>query len=249
MRALFAFCAVLLLLGMASASGFPVFQSGSGVIQQPVGSQQAASAGAATSRMDSAITRAVQDYVYRQMGELAEVERLMYQGAGVLKGTTLSVAGTIRTAGHSVLEVSDQYGNALQVRAVINHMVEAYVPVRNITRGEVLREGDFRRQLFPATQARNAMDIGETDFASHIVSTRNLQEGQIVRTTDLRREYAVQRGDIVEVIYRHDRLTLSMAAVATERAYLGDVVRLKNPSSGRILTARLLQGKKAEIIY
>ncbi|MBB5021749.1 flagellar basal body P-ring formation chaperone FlgA [Desulfurispira natronophila] len=251
MRILLSLVTALVVATSVCASGFPVFQNGSTVsLATPSNDRSIAGAAQANTRQrEEDIRQAINSFLQQELSEIAEVDRLIYPSDAPLQGKELYVEGSVRSSGHSSLEVFDRYGNTIMVRASIKRFVEAYVPVRNISRGERVSESDFRLEQLPAHQARNALDIYQTDFDSMVVANRNLHEGQLLRNTDLRRQYAVQRGDIVEVLYQHNRMTISMAAVSTERGYLGDVVQLRNPTSGSTIMARLLPGKRAEIIY
>jgi flagella basal body P-ring formation protein FlgA len=72
----------------------------------------------------------------------------------------------------------------------------------------------------------------------------NLARGAVIKTRQLEIVYPVEKGKAVLVVANNSRLSITVNAIALEAGQLGDMIKVKNSTSGRILNAIVTGEKK-----
>ncbi len=126
---------------------------------------------------------------------------------------------------------------------VVNGRVAAMISVpvlrNHAMPGDVIRESDVRwtrveaRRAGPNTVSRLDDLIGRTP-------RRPLTAGQAIRLTDLRPNYVIGRGDLVTVVLKAGTMMLTARAEALEKGAVGDVIRVRNNQSRKVLETRVI---------
>lgn len=237
---------IVLLAALSSWASFPVLQV---LDAQQSPTRQASIPTAPSQKHAGMIQEIIEQYVQQELGSLAGIERMQYRDDSVLRGKRLSVSGYINRSGVSMLDVRDEQGNHLEVRVTVLQRRVVYLPVRSFERGEVVTRDDFIEDVADARFQRQALDIDQMVFDDYVVATRPLSPGNVVRIGDLRRDHIVKRGDVVKVMYHNAGVTIAMSAVAQSNGYRGETITLKNSSTGKILSARMIGRDRAEFIF
>jgi flagella basal body P-ring formation protein FlgA len=113
---------------------------------------------------------------------------------------------------------------------------------KNITKGEVLTED----HLSYSYQISDDLPGGFTSM-SEVIGRKakfNLARGAVIKTRQLEIVYPVEEGKAVLVVADNSRLSITVNAIALEAGQLGDMVRVKNSTSGKILNAIVTGEKK-----
>jgi flagella basal body P-ring formation protein FlgA len=113
---------------------------------------------------------------------------------------------------------------------------------KNITKGEVITE-DHLTYSFQISD-----DLpGVFTTMSEIIGRKakfNLARGAVIKTRQLEIVYPVEKGKAVLVVANNSRLSITVNAIALEAGQLGDMIKVKNSTSGRILNAIVTGEKK-----
>lgn len=127
---------------------------------------------------------------------------------------------------------------------------DVFVSQRDLEPGTVLSEVDV-------VQERRLVSDREIYASQSVVGKRlrrRIAKGAIVATLDLdrpatvKREFVIQSRDIIEIVARGSGLQARISgAMALQRGSMGDSIRVKNPSSGRILNAKVVSSGVVEI--
>lgn len=72
-----------------------------------------------------------------------------------------------------------------------------------------------------------------------VYAARHLREGRALRSGDLRRAYAVTRGEAVNIQYHRPLFTLTLRGTAREAGHTGEVIRVYVPDTKATYRARL----------
>ncbi|WP_231963423.1 flagellar basal body P-ring formation chaperone FlgA [Thermosulfidibacter takaii] len=72
------------------------------------------------------------------------------------------------------------------------------------------------------------------------VAVRNIEAGTVLKTGMLKRPIAVKRGELVKFLLISGGVRIEGVARAMKNAFLGDIVELKNLSSGKIFTGEVV---------
>ena len=113
---------------------------------------------------------------------------------------------------------------------------------KNITKGEVISED----HLTYSFQISDNLHGGFTSM-SEIIGRKakfNLARGAVIKTRQLEIVYPVEKGKAVLVVADNSRLSITVSAIALEAGQLGDMIRVKNSTSGKILNAIVTGEKK-----
>jgi flagellar basal body P-ring formation protein FlgA len=113
---------------------------------------------------------------------------------------------------------------------------------KNITKGEVITE-DHLTYSFQISD-----DLpGAFTTMSEIIGRKakfNLASGAVIKTRQLEIIYPVEKGKAVLVVADNARLSITVNAIALEAGQLGDMIKVKNSTSGKILNAIVTGEKK-----
>ena len=113
---------------------------------------------------------------------------------------------------------------------------------KNITKGEVITED----HLTYSFQISDDLPGGFTTM-SDIIGRKakfNLARGAVIKTRQLEIVYPVEKGKAVLVVADNSRLSITVNAIALEAGQLGDMIKVKNSTSGKILNAIVTGEKK-----
>jgi len=112
---------------------------------------------------------------------------------------------------------------------------------KNITKGEVLTED----HLSYSYQISDDLPGGFTSM-SEVIGRKakfNLARGAVIKTRQLEIVYPVEKGKAVLVVADNSRLSITVKAIALEAGQVGDMIKVKNSTSGKILSA-IVKGEK-----
>lgn len=129
--------------------------------------------------------------------------------------------------------------------------MQVQVARRRIASGSSILAEDVRsqRRFVTGAIARNAVVdvVGQT-------LQRGVQVGDVITAQDLRRtqamrpEIVIRSRDVVEVIARRERLQIKISgAVALQQGAVGDSIRVRNPDTKKVFTARVVNPGTVEI--
>lgn len=98
-----------------------------------------------------------------------------------------------------------------------------------------------RRSLAAAPDA-----LGDVDAAVGLASRRRMHRGDIVRRSLLHAPTLVRRGDAVNIVAQHEQILVTMAGEALDAGARGDIVRVRNAGSGKVIRARVIDAGEVE---
>ncbi len=116
--------------------------------------------------------------------------------------------------------------------AVIDEVV---VTRRSVVRGETLQADDLTLSEMDTSKLRKAY-FTQIEDAVGLRSKRSIASGSVVHAGLLKRVNLVKRGSKVEIIANFDGLDVRMRGEALADGGRGDRIRVKNLSSGRVVT-------------
>jgi flagellar basal body P-ring formation protein FlgA len=123
-----------------------------------------------------------------------------------------------------------------------------YLAAHRINRGVLLAD----RDLMPKqVQLSDVLGLPITDKRRLIGARlkRAINEGQTIEETDLLVVPAVRRGDAVKIVCRRGEMVVTAFGVAKENGALGEVIRIENMQSKRVVHARVTDSKTVAVIF
>ena len=116
---------------------------------------------------------------------------------------------------------------------------------RSLKRGAVVTEADIR-----LTQASSSAALGAFSDPANVIGrklTANVGEGRILLARQLEQDWMIDRNMPVEIGFENSAVSVSMPGIALENGQLGEMIEVKNSSSGRILQAIISGPQKVKI--
>jgi flagella basal body P-ring formation protein FlgA len=133
-------------------------------------------------------------------------------------------------------------------RGDVQMVRQVQVPVasRDLPRGQVLEKGDL-----------NWIDMDDSDVVANTVTNEEdllgratkhpIRAGASMRTYDIARPVAIERGKLVTIIWSTKSMNLTAQGQALEVGGVGDVIRVKNTKSKTTLTAEVIDEQTVRI--
>jgi flagella basal body P-ring formation protein FlgA len=127
-------------------------------------------------------------------------------------------------------------------------IVRRPVPVaaREIQIGERIQPEDLITQMKDVSFASDT-PVALSELSSG-VAARQIAAGQIVFRSSLRRELAVKTGDIVRIETKADDWQISLSGVSQSSGYVGDQVKVKIPSTSKVVAGVLKEKGLVEVM-
>lgn len=137
-----------------------------------------------------------------------------------------------------MVQVKNTLGNQIsQANNNGNVSRAVWVSTQSLKRGTVLQAGMFKQADMPVPAYENRL-VGDEREMINMELQRDLPANTPLRLQDLKSSTMVKRGQQVLVAVGEGRgFLITVRAEAQQDGTLGDQIRLKNPESGRSLTA------------
>ena len=126
----------------------------------------------------------------------------------------------------------------------IKGLVPTVITIRPVVRGAILDRGDvevIHKAPHPQSHAKVTQVVGKR-------TRRGLEAGETVHASWLDVPPLIQRGDRVEAAVLRGGLEVRAPAVALQRGGAGEMIRLKIPTTGRVIHGRILSASRVEVI-
>ncbi|GIX17122.1 MAG: hypothetical protein KatS3mg119_1308 [Rhodothalassiaceae bacterium] len=135
----------------------------------------------------------------------------------------------------------DGFGGSRETELAGRYEPLAPIPVlvRAVARGEVVRADDVTIDWLPAGRISRGLLVSMDEVAGR-EATRSLRPGTPLRRGDLRRPVLVEKGAPVTMRLATGAMILTARGRAMEDGARGDIVRVLNPSSRRIVEGRVV---------
>ncbi|WP_237684184.1 flagellar basal body P-ring formation chaperone FlgA [Pseudaminobacter soli (ex Zhang et al. 2022)] len=114
------------------------------------------------------------------------------------------------------------------------------VPNRVIYPGETIVANALRELILAEGKVAPENVVIELSGLEGKIAKRTLLPGRYVRPNALREAYVVEKGVAVEMIFAAGGLTISATAVTLEPGSAGDMVKLRNVDSGKIVSGTVM---------
>ena len=128
----------------------------------------------------------------------------------------------------------------------VDPLIEVPVLARAVARGRLIRRSDLELQRMAARHVDERVVVSRSALVGK-EARRNLQAGLMLKENDVQKPWMVRRRDLVTIRYRHGHVVLTATARALEDGKMGDVIRLKNEQSGRVIEAEISGAQNARI--
>lgn len=155
-------------------------------------------------------------------------------------------AGSGRFTATVTVPGSRVLGPGVVVSGVSQRLVPVVTATGRIERGAVIARSDLRIELVTAQQAGGNTFAEIADIAGK-AARRNLQPGSAIAAGDLTEPTLVSRNDQVTIVYRKGSMVLTARGRAVSGGARGDVIRVVNEYTRRMIDAEITASGTVEI--
>lgn len=134
-----------------------------------------------------------------------------------------------------------------RVTAQVELLVEVLQVTRNMSRGQVLREGDLSLNNVPYAKARGALN--DKALAVGQALKGSLKAGDILTERNLTKNIMVRRGETVTLTAQQGGLRVTATGEARQDGTLGETISILNTNSKKIISGRITGPGQVEIIF
>lgn len=110
-----------------------------------------------------------------------------------------------------------------------------------LDRGQTLTAGDLKLQRINIAKARRGY-YNRLDEVAGLAAKRRIRAGQLITPALLEPTLAVKRGQPVKIVASQDGIAASTSGEALADGQPGDVIRVRNVRSGKVIDAKVVEG-------
>ena len=110
-----------------------------------------------------------------------------------------------------------------------------------IDRGQTLTVNDLKLQRINIAKARRGY-YNRIDEVAGLAAKRRIRAGQTITPALLEQAMAVKRGQPVKIVASQDGIEASTSGEALADGQPGDVIRVRNMGSGKVIDAKVVEG-------
>lgn len=134
-----------------------------------------------------------------------------------------------------------------QVKYQIRKFQYVAVITDKISRNKVLSPDDVVIERKNVTQLRERPVLSFDDIDG-LRTKRNLKKGQILTHTALEKVPNIFRGNIISISYGNESFRIEAEGVALQEGSIGDIIKVKNTSSGKILQVKVIDNNSVKAL-
>lgn len=124
---------------------------------------------------------------------------------------------------------------------------EAWVPAKNISKGETLQE-DMLKTINVRMNRIKPINIIEKDKIVGKQAKKSLKEGKIIGDRDIGKVTIVKKGDLLSAIYKTDKMQITVKVEALRDGSKGDKIEVINTVSKKNLAGIIIDANTIEIV-
>ncbi|MBX3039757.1 MAG: flagellar basal body P-ring formation protein FlgA [Bdellovibrionaceae bacterium] len=143
----------------------------------------------------------------------------------------------VKISGSLLVPVSSEKETAwIPVKMRVSRM--AAVLKRSVTLGQTLTSSDVEMLEVDVSHGRETPL--KLEDLKDVAAARTMSAGQILFPSDIKKEELVKRGQTVKLFLGDADYEVSVSAVAEQPGRFGDIVRIKNVESGKVLSGQVV---------
>ncbi len=188
------------------------------------------------------LERALRSYVSSHYKDVEIQQISIFQKVPRLQRAHIRIRKRSESFSHLYLDVSLFEGKDLVKKIPVTLKIlryhRAFLAARDIPKGKVITPEDLstkRVRLYNSLQKALRLDdvVGS-------VAKRTIRAGQRIKPYMIEPDYAVKRRSSVKILYRKNGIKIELLGIALENGKRGDIIRVKNISTNKVLRCKVL---------
>ncbi|GIL16691.1 MAG: hypothetical protein BroJett040_04420 [Oligoflexia bacterium] len=148
----------------------------------------------------------------------------------------------LKLGGSFVLPLTAHFGGKKEtfwVSGVIKVMKKSAVATRQLSPGVRVQDSDIQMSLVDITFSNDA--LASVDEIRGQQLARAISVHQPIYKSDIKRELAIQRGQVIKAIIGNEVFEVTSQATAEEGGFVGDLIKIKNTETQKILSGQIIE--------
>lgn len=132
-------------------------------------------------------------------------------------------------------------------RAIVDGWQEVVTPTRMLKKGEIIRAEDLRVVRLTDGSLSNGHPIKDPSLANGMQLSRQVNAGEVIMEEILAAPTIIQAGSKLVISYQNGPLSLTATGVALQAGSAGQLIRIRNTTSNKILEGKVINSSLAEV--
>lgn len=146
----------------------------------------------------------------------------------------------------ATVQYPDGNTESVQVRLRVRKFADVVISKDRLGRFDLLSADKFTVDRQDITNLRE-QPLTSVDNVAGMRAARNIRRGDILTTGSIEPIPDIEAGNDVTIVYQEGPCTITALGKALERGYRGETVRVRNTSSGKIITAEIIDNSSVSV--
>ncbi len=199
------------------------------------------------------LLKAIEQFVKRRYKDVAiEKVALSFKSMPLQSGSYhLHIVPTSESFYHLYLKVTIFDGKkrvkSLRATLFLQRFIDAAVAKRDIAKGEIIEPQAIAKKR---VRLRNSAQEYLTPLqVVGAVAKRAIKINQVIKRYMVEPNYEVKRRKSVKIVYKRGAITIELLGLALQNGRVGDIIRVKNISSNKVLRCRVVSNGVVQFVY
>ena len=201
--------------------------------------------------LDEGVVRsAIENYINSHYKDLV-IDRIYVKVPKLnIRNYSIRITPSSKTFGHIYLNVTILHDSKplkhLRASVKVIEFVKVPVATRLIERGERIGEDDFR-----LVKKRKYNSLEQTIDPMQLIGSvakRKIRPHQVIKPSMIEPDYDVKKNSSVKIIYRKGPIRIELLGLALENGKKGDIIKVKNLSSNKVLRCEVLSSGSVRFV-
>lgn len=199
------------------------------------------------------ILQAIERFVYSRYKNVAiEKISLHFQAIPLQSGMyRVNIKPTSESFHHIYLDISIYDGKKLakklKATLYVQRFIDAAIAVRSIRKGEIIDASYIQpKRVRLASSSQLYLTPAQVIGA---VAKRDIKQNQVIKRYMVEPDYDVKRRKSVKIIYQKGAIRIELLGLALQNGKVGDIIRVKNLSSNKVLRCKVVSSGVVQYLY
>ncbi len=176
---------------------------------------------------------------------------MRYQPLGVIGNYSIKVEPETVSSNYAYVRITiydNQKEPKKTVRAYLHLQTFGFAVVagRDIPKGKIITDKDIALQR---VQMRNSRSFLTKDEIVGHVAKINIYKGKKITKYMITPNYSVHKRQLVKILYSKGPIHIELLGIALQNGKSGDIIRVKNLSSNKVLVCKVLSNGVVQFLY
>ncbi len=136
----------------------------------------------------------------------------------------------------------------IEIKGRYNNVIEIPTLSRRMLRGDMIQPDDIEWMEIPENKLRDGTVRDKSKLIGRILK-RRLSVGRPIRHKDVEMPQIISRNNLVQMVYRKGNIELITDGRALDDGSIGEVIRLRNEKSGKIIRGEVQPSGEVVVNY